>query len=289
MRLRPKSCPRPPSLVTASYPELKPDRALESAVLNALDPRNRTLKGGAHFNCGTGQITRTFGTWPSGDWQGIDPHAELMARAKAALFGSQNFSMDSILRGGNSNALRTHPLRTDYHFRNEPLHRTSIRAQSVDRVVVEIGHRGEVDYRALVDEIRRIAIPGATVIFVVYDVLRIDEWALDDVLYPQLLLLRHRMRRSQRALELFGLREVGRGKKLYATGCFDLPQVMRHIDEGPECQRLSRGWDWTATGYLFRPLRRDWGRPAIKRNVRRRAYVWVGKVPAAPTEPQEQP
>ena len=195
--------------------------------------------------------------------------------------------MASILRGGNSNTLRTHPLRTDYHFRNEPLHRTSIRAQSVDRVVVEIGHRGQIDYRALVDEIRRIAIPGATVIFVVYDVLRIDEWALDDVLYPQLLLLRHRMRRSQRALDVFGLREVRRGKKLHATGCFDLPQAMRHIDESPECQRRKRGWNWTATGYLFCELRKNWKRG--KRNVRRRAHVWVGKIPAAPTEPQEQP
>ncbi|MBL8537027.1 MAG: hypothetical protein JNM59_06450 [Hyphomonadaceae bacterium] len=283
MKLR----PQPQStLVDEPYPELAPDRNLESVAFDAIDPRNRTLSLGAHLNCGGGQITRTFGTWPSGAWQGIDPHAELVARAKAALFGSQNFSMASILRGENLYVLRTHPLRTDYKFRNEPLHRTSIRAQSVDRVVVEIGHRGEIDYRALVDEIRRIAVPGATVIFVVYDVLRIDEWALDDVLYPQLLLLRHRMRRSQRALDLFGLREVGRGKKLYATGCFDLPQVMRHIDESPECQRLKRGWDWTATQYLFRELRKNGKRG--KRNVRRRARVFVGKVPATSTEPQEQ-
>jgi hypothetical protein len=286
MKLRPKPSQQPPSLVTASYPELTPDRALESVVLDALDRRNRTLSLGAHLNCGGGHITRTFGTWPSGAWQGIEPHAELAARAKAMLFGSQNFSMASILRGENLNVLRTHPLLTDYKFRNEPLHRTSIRSQSVDRVVVEIGHRGEIDYRALVDEIRRIAIPGATVIFVVYDVLRIDEWALDDVLYPKLLLLRHRMRRSQRALDVFGLREVGRGKKLHATGFFDLPQAMRHIDESPECQRLKRGWDWTATQYLFRELRKNWKRG--KRNVRRRARVFLGKVPAAPTEPQEQ-
>lgn len=277
---------QPPSLVSVSYPELTPDRALESAVLDALDPRNRTLNAGAHFNCGTGQITRAFGTWPSGAWQGIEPHADRAVRAKAVPFGSQNFSMASILRGENLNVLRAHPLRTDYKFRNEPLHRTSIRAQSVDRVVVEMGHRGEIDYRALVDEIRRIAVPGAIVIFVVYETLRIDEWALDDGLYPQLLLLRHRMRRSRRALDVFGLREVERGKKLYATGFFDLPQAMRHIDESQECQRLKRGWDWTATQYLFRELRKNWKRG--KRNVRRRAHVWVGKVPAAPTEPHEQ-
>lgn len=277
---------QPPSLVPAPCPELMPDRALESAVLDALDPRNRTLNSGAHFNCGGGQITRAFGTWPSGDWQGIEPCTDRAARAKAVPFGSQNFSMASILRGGNSNALRTHPLRTDYHFRNEPLHRTSIRAQSVDRVVVEIGHRGEIDYRALVDEIRRIAVPGAIVIVIAYDVLRIEEWQLDDPLYPELLRLRRRMRRTPRAFDVFELREVARDKKLYATGCFDLPQVMRHIDESPECQRRKRGWDWTATGYLFCELRKNWKRG--KRNVRRRARVFVGKVPPTSTEPQEQ-
>jgi len=286
MRLCPKPSQQPPSLVTASYPELTPDRALESVVLDALDRRNRTLSLGAHLNCGGGQITRAFGTWPSGEWRGIEPHAELVARAKAVPFGSQNFSIASIIRGENLELLRTHPLRTDYKFRNEPLHHTSIRAQSVDRVVIEIGHRGEIDCRALVDEIRRIAIPGAIVIIIVYGVLRIDEWALDDVLYPKLHFLRRRMRRSQRALDLFGLREIARDKELSATGRFDLAEVMRHIDESPECQRLKRGWDWTATAYLFRELRKNWRRG--KRNARRRARVFVGKVPVASTEPMKQ-
>jgi len=286
MKLRPKP-QQPPSLVNAPYPELAPDRSLESVVLNALDPRNRTLEWGAHLNCGTAQITRAFGAWPSGAYLCIEPDAGLAARAKAEPGGSHSYSMSSILRG-DLEELRAHPLRGNYKFRNEPLTCTSIRTLSVDRVVIEIGHRGFADYRALADEVRRIAVPGAIVIVIVYDVLRIEEWQLDDPLYRELLRLRHRMRRTPRAFDVFELREVARHKKLYATGCFDLPQVMRHIDEGPECQRLSRGWDWTATGYLFRPLRRDWGRPAIKRNVRRRAYVWVGKVPAAPTEPQAQ-
>ncbi|ANP46050.1 hypothetical protein [Candidatus Viadribacter manganicus] len=286
MKLRPKPSQQPPSLVNVPYPELAPDRNLESVVFDAIDPRNRTLNTGAHFNCGSTAITRFLGTWPSGRWHGIEPHVELAARAKAVPFGSQNFSMAAIIRSENLDLLRTHPLRRDYAFRQEPLHQTSIRAQSVDCIVVEIGHRGQIDDRALADEIRRIGLPGAIVIVIIYDELRIDEWQLDDPLHRELFALRRRMRRSRQALKVFDLRQVARGRALYATGCFDLPQVMRHIDESPECQRLKRGWDWTATQYLFRELRKNWKRG--KRNVRRRARVFVGKVPAASTEPQEQ-
>lgn len=269
------------SLIDRLYPETNLDRDASWCIQRALDiPLHGRLRG-AHLGCGSGYITQNWPGQRTCSWHGIDPDAELIATAKSRPFASRNYWEAFVAAGGLSSAA-TAPLRLDYSFRSAPLHATGIRAKSVDRIVIEWGHRefGEADL--ICDEIERIGRPDAIVCFVCYHPLDFDAWAISDVVHP--ILCRARLARRQRlqAFERFGLRQLDAGEKFYATARWDLADAARHLDASPELVEKETGFFSYSLSHT--PLRGLWGQPRILRNVRRRVTVWVGSLPASSAE-----
>lgn len=275
----------PASVISEQYPELRLNRAASWAVHDGLDiPVSGQMRRGVHLRCGSAHLTQNWAGQRTMRWTGVDDNRALIDLAKSRPFDSANNISAFFANGGEASAVNA-PLRGDYVYRCEPIHRTSIASSSIQHIALEWGLRGDCeDARAVASEICRIGRPGAVVVLLHYSVLEIDDWSLNDDLRPKLLHLRRSLRRPTRGFGLFNLRQASGSMPMNANARFSLAEVMRHIEESPECIRLRALRGWPATGYLFNHLRKRWGRHTNKRDVRRRVAVWVGSVPTRSAE-----
>lgn len=269
------------SLIDRAYPELRLDRAASWCVQRVLDIPVRGHVRGAHLGCGSGFITQNWPGQRTCGWHGVDPDADLIATAQARPFASQNY-WDAFVRSGGLSSAVTAPLRLDYSFRHAPLHETGIRSNSIDRVVLEWGHRELGDAEAIATEVQRIGRASAIICLVHHHPLEIESWSLNDALHPMLKRIRLAYARSTRAFERFGFTQSDPGERFYATARLDLADLARHLDASPELSELGVGRLSFSLGHT--PLRKLWGQPKTPRNVRRRITVWTGSLPARPNE-----
>lgn len=264
----------------AAINELRLDRSASWAVHDALRiPVGGGFERGAHLWCGSGFATANWSGQRSCSWTGIDEDRALIAQARARPFASAN-NIGAFFANGGLPSQVSETLRGDTTFRCERVSSTSIRTHDVDRIVLNWGLRGECeDARAVAAEICRIGKPGVPLVIVHHRVLRIDEWCIDDVLYPLLVDARRRWSRPSGAFATFKPLPIRGAVPMYAVGSFDLTDVIAHLEARPECRRLLATHGWPGTGYLFRHLKRHWGRKTIKRGVRCRVDIFVGSVP----------
>ena len=266
------------TLVDTPYPELVPNEALSSVVKDELHSWDPT-RPAAHLNCGTGLLTRrATGRY---DVIGVDPQKDLIDRAIE--LGTQH-PVDASM----ADHLDRHtplPVRSAYTFCCEALDNTGISTGSVDRVLLERGHRGDLLLEGITDEIHRIGLPGCRVVIVDFGPLELELWAINDPLARQQQQERVRLGRPVSALKAFGFRQVAVKQDLFAIGRFGLAEVMRALDDSPEGKHSLANGFWMGTASLHQTVRKLWFPKNLKLNVRRRAAVYVGTVPMIPPEP----
>ncbi len=271
------------ALVDAPYPEMLWNRAANHVVHGALALRFEETVRGAHFRCGSALVTQNWGGASSCRWVGVEPDSELCNAAKAQPFRSAN-NLGAFFASGGDHRLINAPMRRDYTFRCEPLTRTSIATGIAHRLVLELGHRGDDDFDGVVEEMCRVGRPGAIVVLVRHGPVEVDCWAVNDVVAPNLSHLRRSMRRGVNAFEKLKLREIGVGQYLFTEACFNLKELTRHYEDDPAHLRRQALDGWTARGFFDRIVRKHWGQWKVRRNVRRRLRIFVGKVPSDATE-----
>lgn len=270
------------SLVSIDYPELDiNDRALDATMTGLNTHVGGGPQRGFHGYCGSARTTGLLTRW-RGTWFGVDNDSALIGIAKERPLHSAN-AIGRFFFGADVHLAGLPAMSCKYSFRAETPARTSIRCRSISRCLVEFGLRDAgFDARALCEELVRIAIPGAPVVIVCYGPLAVNDWMIADALSPKLARL-SRLRPSLKPFLRFGIRPL-KTDGCFATGCFDLAQTVRHLDEAPEVQRLLGLRGWSATSFLYRELRRNWGRAATKRDVRRPIRIYVGKIPLGSNE-----
>jgi len=251
--------------------ELRPDRQADSAKI-------------AHLYCGDGLDMLSLVHQIGAATTGLDPDADRLRIAKDRPLSSAGGVYKYFAQGGVGH-MAPGPFRPDVAFRCErPDERTSLQAESMDRVLVELGGRPLYNITGLMAEIKRIAKPGAKIIMLRHGRLQVNEFGINDMLAKRLNLWdanwSFRFKHQVRALfKAFALQPVEGQQDLWCEGVLNLHQTWAVIADTPGAHYAVRGGFWPGSGYVLTPLQKAWGPAGRLRHVRRPVLVLTGHAP----------